>query len=164
MPPYRKFPPPHGRCAAPAAAPAATYPPARYSAARYSAARYSAPHIRQPHNLRPIFGKGLTRRTVERQRPIFRTELPRQRPSPSCAQGHAGFTRPRHSTISCHQPTGSNRAPFIGTASIRTRRRKNRPFFLAIKAKNRYLCSDATGRLAAFRTHFGHRITPIPYL
>lgn len=164
MPPYRKFPPPHGRCTAPAAGPPATYPPARYSAARYS-----APHILQPHNLRPyilrpIFGKSPTRRTVERQRPIFRTELPRQRPSPSCAQGHAGFTRPRHSTISGHQPTSSNRAPFIGTASIRTRRRKKSTIFLAIKAKNRYLCSDATGRLAAFRTHFGHRITPIPYL
>lgn len=111
MPPYRKFPPPHRRCTAPAAAPPARYPPARYS----------APHILQPHNLRPIFGKSPTRRTVERQRPIFRTELPRQRPSPSCAQGHAGFTRPRHSTIFCHQPTGSNRAPFIGTASICTR-------------------------------------------
>lgn len=160
MPPYRKSPPPHRRCTAPAAAPPATYPPARYS----------APHILQPHNLRPyilrpIFGKSPTRRTVERQRPIFRTELPRQRPSPSCAQGHAGFTRPRHSTISGHQPTSSNRAPFIGTVSIRTRRRrKNRPFFLAIKAKNRHLCSDATGRPAAFRTHFGPRITPIPYL
>lgn len=76
MPPYRKFPPPHRRCTAPAAAPPA---------------RYSAPHILQPHNLRPIFGKSPTRRTVERQRPIFRKELLRQHPF-SCVQGHTGFT------------------------------------------------------------------------
>lgn len=39
MPPYRKSPPPHGRCTAPAAAPPA---------------RYSAPHILRPHILRHI--------------------------------------------------------------------------------------------------------------
>ena len=158
MPPYRKFPPPHGRCTAPAAAPPATYPPARYS----------APHILQPHNLRPyilrpIFGKSPTRRTVERQRPIFRTELLRQHPF-SCVQGHTGFIR----LCPAPFPAISQQAQIVpllsGPPPSGTRRRKKSTIFLAIKAKNRYLCSDATGRLAAFRTHFGHRITPIPYL